>query len=218
MADRVKRGAAPSTKGPSKAVADVQDFAARLRRNINEIENLCKNAEELKEYGELCDSRTTLRKELEEKGQTIQKLEQELEAARKERDEDVAKLRKEISETKRYQERLTNEYHEQFKAWHADKNRHATDSVELSRLRGELVASQRTVETTDRQNREHTDKIAEQERKLQVIRKKCSSLRVESQMDKLQLEQAQTNLESCRNDLATTRDDLGILSINREKM
>lgn len=218
MADRLKRGAPAATKGPSKVVADVQEFAAGLRRSTTEIESLCKNVEALKGYGELCDRQTALRKELEEKEQTIQELGQELKATRRKRDEDVARLEEEISETKRYQDRLTNDYHEQFKAWDADKNRHATDSGKLSQLRDELEASQSTAEKADRENREHTDKLARQERKLHDYKEKNSALQDEGQMNRLKLKKMQTDLEFYRRALATTKDDLGILSIDREKM
>ncbi|KAH8744731.1 hypothetical protein F5883DRAFT_20685 [Diaporthe sp. PMI_573] len=140
MTDKSKRGAPAATNGPSKAATDSKTFSARLLKVASEFASLSKETDGLKEYGKLFDCQTALQEELQGKTEEIQTLKQERDSTRKQAAEEAARLRGEIAEMRKYREQLTEEYHAGFKVWDADKDRHAVDSAEVSRLSEKLEA------------------------------------------------------------------------------
>jgi chromosome segregation ATPase len=207
MADKSRREGPATANGLGKVTTGSKTFSVRLLKIANEFESLCKDTQGLKEYGKLFDSEASLRKDLEERNQTIMEL-------KKERD----RLQEEILETEKYQTRLTEDYNTQFKAWDMDIGRHATDSARLSQLSDELKTCRSEFMTATRATHSLREKLDIQVKQAQDYEHRVSTLKDECQMKALQLKQTQDKLETCQKNLAALKDDLGYLSIDREKM
>ncbi|KAH8884989.1 hypothetical protein GQ53DRAFT_770507 [Thozetella sp. PMI_491] len=215
MTDKSKRGTSASA---SKIAADGSGFSARLLKLTAELEMLCKDTDGLKDYGRLVDSQNALQKELQGKDQQLWELQKEIETLCEKREEDLAGLRAEASETEKFHERLAEEYNVRFKAWDAAINRHAQDAAELARLTRELDCANESAETAERESRSIRDKLNKQGKQLRDSQSSISTLSDKLKITELQLKQSQAELETCRKTLTTLKDDLGIVPLEKKKI
>lgn len=219
MSERGKR-AASNGLGLGKAVStsDGKRFAAGLQKVASDLEALCKSGDGVQDYGDLLSSQAALKQDTQKWQREVARLQKDVEDLRVKRDEDVGELQRKIAELDQYKDRLTVDYGEKYKAWDADKRRHADDLNDLAQLRKKLEV--KTV-TASKLETEYQDLCEERKALAGELEKRSSDMEALKElcdMKELELKRATRQLDECRKKAEETKDQLGILPLDFKRL
>ena len=209
MSEKGKRATPITVNGAGKATAgnDGKKFSATMLKIASEFEELRKDTEGLQDYEKLLNSQADLRQKLEQKNHEIEG-----------RNREMASIRKEMTETTEFKDRLFREHEARYKVWEADKERHTNDSAELSQLRSELQTSRTAAEGFDCENHVLRKELGQCKEQLKKCQSQNSSLKDQCNLSDLQLKDMWTKLQSCQDDVAALEQKLGTLPLDRKTM
>jgi chromosome segregation ATPase len=193
-------------------------FADKLHKLFSELEELGRDTDGLQAYAKLCENQSTLRQNLERKEKEIQKRDAELRDLAKEKDDEIARLQKDISESKDFRERLGQDYNTKFKAWDADSQRHSNDSARISQLEHELEESRKATEEVNnkcQQLRSSLNRHTKQKTELEEV---VESLKIDCQKKGLELKETKKELEKCEKRLKIAKLELGFLPLDPQEL
>ena len=188
-------------------------FSGSLSKLARDINDLRKDSHGLKEYDELCNEQNVLKRELLEKKQELEEKDQEIADLCRDKDSQVASMRKEVQQLKMEDEIMTRKYQTQFKCWEADTKRHSTEIEKISQLRHDLQYWRQKAEKADTAKAQLRHQCDERSKRIEDYNKNVESLQRELQMKELMIEKMLAEREDDQNMLTKAKKDIGILPI-----
>jgi chromosome segregation ATPase len=213
MTDKGRRGGQAATNG-----SDGTKLPPALVKIFSGIEELRRDTDGFQPYSKLCETQTTLKQDLETKKKEIEKKDEQLHDLAKQKDDEIATLKKKISALWDFERRLDEKYKTEFRAWDEDLKRHSTDSTKLSQLKGELETFRKAADDANNQNKQLCNAQERHIQQIDDLKKQVSSLENMSKVKELQLEEAKKSLVTCQSGLKAAKDDLGILQSDPEEL
>ncbi len=204
MSDKVKRTVTDAPNGPVKAKSaaggNAKSFSTELRRIADDFGNLLRNSQALGDCDNLLQSHAKLQQEAEE-------MKEELENARKERDEKIT-----------FSQSLVQQFGAEFAAWAEEKSRLEADSKENSELKRELEVALRKAREAGEENSRLRGDLDDSRKQLKGCKASGATLENKFQRMELKLKETMTKLSTCRETLETVNDNLGIRPLGGEKI
>ena len=199
------------------AANSAKKFSGGLSRLARDINELRKDTNGLKEYDDLCDEQSALKREVEEKDREIGKMQQELDSLGEQKNRETTSLHKDINRMKLKEEAIVQTFLTQYKTWDADMARHSTETDQISQLRDDLQHWEQKAKKVEREKAQlHTD-ADNSSSQIEDLQKIVDRLERESKIKMLRMEDILAERDEFRTQLAKANKDIGMLSIDDEQ-
>jgi len=185
------------------------------------LDDVRKNTQGFQDYEQLLQEQQRIRQEVEEKDKEIQTLRAQFAENEKQFAEKEKQMQAEIRAKESNGTFLLRQFEARYKEWNEEKSHHSADSVELSRLKVENETLQRQLLSTRDERDKFRDDLQVSQREVDESHRHLESLKRDSKIQGLQLQETslkleaeRKSLEGCRTTLAQLEDDLGMVKLD----